>query len=231
MDLAELLTAPTRVQPWRWGEAELVSATTELFQRMRELEALQLRLVADLDNRGTARTLGASGTAAWLSGVTQLSPGAAGQFVRLGKALTELAATSDAVATGRISATHAKVIVGFVSHLPDGLDAEAAGDCERYLLQAAPGEDPVALARRTAALRHMLEPVQDGLPDAENTALNELFAATTLGGRGVIKADVDAETMEMLQTALSALSKPHPATDGAPDQRCPARRRANFVRH
>lgn len=229
MELVEVLSAPTRVEPWRLGESELVSTTTALFQRMRELEALQVRFVADLESRGTAKTLGASGTAAWLSGIAQLSPGAAVQLVRLGKALAELPATSDAVDAGRISAAHAKVIVGFLSRVPNGLGADAAADCEQYLLEAAPGEDPVALARRAAALRHMLEPVENGLPDAENAALNELFASTTLGGRGVIKADIDAETMEMLQTALSALSQPHPGADGAPDRRSPARRRADAL--
>ncbi|MEO9221883.1 MAG: DUF222 domain-containing protein, partial [Mycobacteriaceae bacterium] len=229
MELIDALVAPIGVEPWRLGESELVSTTLELFQRMRELEALQVRLVADLESRGTAKTLGASGTAAWLSGLTQLSGGAARQLVRLGKALAELPVTAEAVAAGRISVAHAKVIAGFISRLPDGLDPQAAVDCEHYLVDAAPGEDPVALARRAAALRHMLEPVEEGLPDAENAALNELFASTTLGGRGVIKADVDAETMEMLQTALSALSKPHPDGDGGPDRRSPARRRADAL--
>ncbi len=82
------------------------------------------------------------------------------------------------------------------------------------------------LARRAAALRHLLEPVDGAVPDAENTALNELFAAT-LGGRGVVKADLDAETMEMLQTALSGLAKPHPSADGTPDPRSASRRRAD----
>jgi len=77
----------------------------------------------------------------------------------------------------------------------------------------------VELARRAAALRHLLEPAEHSLPDAENTALNELFAATTLGGRGMVKADLDAETMEMLHTALSGLSQPKPAADGTRDTR------------
>jgi len=104
--------------------------------------------------------------------------------------------------------------------------AEALPECETYLLEAARGENPTELARRAAALRHLLEPVQDSVPDAENTDLNELFAATTLGGRGVVNADLDAETMEMLHTALSALSKPQPGEDGARDTRPPALRRA-----
>ena len=99
-------------------------------------------------------------------------------------------------------------------------------ECESYLLQAAASENPVELTRRAAALRHLLEPAEHSLPDAENTALNELFAAITLGGRGVVKADLDAETMEMLHTALSGLSQPKPAADGTRDTRPAALRRA-----
>ncbi len=50
-----------------------------------------------------------------------------------------------------------------------------------------------------------------------------------MGGRGLLKANLDAETMQMLQSALSALSKPQPSEDGPPDKRSPARRRADAL--
>jgi len=76
-------------------------------------------------------------------------------------------------------------------------------------------------------LRHLLEPVEGSVPDAENVELNELHAVTTLGGRGMVKANFDAETMEMLLTALSALSAPLPGTDGTADRRSAGRRQAD----
>jgi Domain of unknown function (DUF222)/HNH endonuclease len=226
MELAELLLDPTGVETWRLGESELVSLTAGLSQRMCELDAVRVRMVAQLEEHGTAKTLGAASTAAWLSGVTRMSPGTAAQIVNLGHALLALPATAGAVSEGRISTTHAKVIVGFFDRLPDGVPEDARPGCEAYLLDAAMTDNPVELARRAAALRHMLEPVETAIPDAENTALNELFASVTLGGRGVVKADLDAETMEMLHTALSALAKPHPCEDGTPDKRSAPRRRA-----
>ena len=222
MDLNELLVDPTGVQTWRLGESELLISTTELSQRICELEALRLRMVTDLDMRGTAKTPGASSTAAWLSGATRMSPGAASGMVHLGRALTEVSATAEELAAGRISTAHAKVVTGFFAHLPDGVPADALPPCERYLLNAAAVHNPVELARRAAALRHMLEPVEGSVPDAENVELNELFA-TVVGGRGLLRANLDAETMEMLQSALSALSKPQPSEDGPPDKRSPAR--------
>ena len=226
MDLATLLLDPAGVQTWQLADAELLTSTAELSQRICELEALRLRMVADTDARGTAKTLGASSTAAWLSGATRMSPGVAAAIVHLGRALAELPETAAAVAAGRISTAHAKVVAGFFAHLPDGVPSEALPSCERYLLDAAVADNPVELARRAAALRHMLEPVEGSVPDAENTELNELFA-TIVGGRGLLKANLDAETMEMLQSALSALAKPHPNEDGTQDKRSPARRRAD----
>jgi len=130
MDLNELLVDPTGVQTWRLGESELLISTTELSQRICELEALRLRMVTDLDMRGTAKTLGASSTAAWLAGATRMSPGAASGMVHLGRALTEVSATAEELAAGRISTAHAKVVTGFFAHLPDGVPADALPPCE-----------------------------------------------------------------------------------------------------
>ncbi len=84
-----------------------------------------MRLVADLDARGTAKTLGAGSTASWLSGVTRMTPGAATQIVNLGKALVSRPETAAAFDAGAINAGHAKVIVNFFAHLPDGVPAAA----------------------------------------------------------------------------------------------------------
>jgi len=226
MDPGVAFSDPCGVQVWRLSEPELVTTTRAVCQRITDLEALRVRLVVDLEARGTAKTLGAGSTASWLSGVTRMAPGAATLIVHLGTALAEWPGTAAAVDSRAISLAHAKVIVGFFAHLPDGVPPEALPECETYLLQAAATENPVELARRAAALRHLLEPAEHSLPEAENTALNELFAATTLGGRGIVKADLDAETMEMLHTALSGLSQLKPAADGTRDTRPAALRRA-----
>ncbi len=227
MELIEAFADPTGVEPWRLGETELVSVTGALSQHIVECEALRVRLVADLESRGTAKATGAGSTAAWLAGTTRMAPGAATGIVKLGQALAEWTDTAEALKLGRISTAHAKVIVGFFAHLPDGVPPDALPECERYLLDAAVTDNPVELARRAAALHHLLEPVEGSVPDAENVELNELHAATTLGGRGMVRANVDAETMEMLLTALSALSAPRPGLDGSADRRSAGRRQAD----
>jgi len=78
---------------------------------------LRVRLVADLESRGTAKATGTGSTAAWLAGTTRMAPGAATGIVKLGQALAEWTDTADALKLGRISTAHAKVIVGFFAHL------------------------------------------------------------------------------------------------------------------
>ncbi|WP_143547124.1 DUF222 domain-containing protein, partial [Rhodococcus sp. 05-2255-1e] len=68
-------------------------------------------------------------------------------------------------------------------------------------------------------------------PLPEDTDRNELFASKTLNGRLVAKMDFDAITGEKLLTALSPLTEPRPAADGTPDERSPARRRADAFGH
>ncbi len=89
MDTDAALADPRGVEVWRLGESELVGTTRAVSQRMGDLEALRVRLVADLESRGTAKSLGAGSTASWLSGVARMAPGAATAIVNLGKALTE----------------------------------------------------------------------------------------------------------------------------------------------
>ncbi len=79
MKLDVVLADPCGVEVWRLGESELADTTRVVCQRIGDLEALRIRLVADLENRGTAKTLGAGSTASWLSGVTRMALGAATQ--------------------------------------------------------------------------------------------------------------------------------------------------------
>lgn len=79
---------PGGVDAWRLGEAELVAVTRAVGARARivQLEALRVRLVAEVESRGTAKALGV-GSTAWLSGVSRMSPGTATRIVNLGRAL------------------------------------------------------------------------------------------------------------------------------------------------
>ncbi|WP_169847104.1 HNH endonuclease signature motif containing protein [Rhodococcus triatomae] len=190
-------------------------------------EAQRVAVVAEVERRCTREDHGFASTKGWLSSVTVVSPGAAGRIVELGAGLAEHPAVAEAFDAGWIAFEHALVIVRFCTKPPKGMPAEALPGCVAALLAAADG--PLA---RTDGVRTAIAKLEaifesDDQPASEDTDRNELYVSKTLNGRVAIRGDVDAVTGEMLLTALSKYSAPHPAADGTRDPRTPSRRRAD----
>ncbi|MFI6430591.1 DUF222 domain-containing protein [Rhodococcus oryzae] len=258
MDLDEMLTAPQAVVAWQLADAELLRLIPELSLRMRQLEALRVRLMHQVDQRCVAEQVGASSPGNWLGGATTMTPGQANRIVRLGGELAKHPEVAAAFDAGETDCDQVRVIVDLLNKVPDP-DAPAAtksdgeGDkpdvesiafdpndtraqaCARYLLYAARTEDSTVLARRAKALDQILNGDKKN-PDSENAELNEFHASPGLGGRVHLKGHLDAASGEALLTALSALSKPRPGADNcdgqtSKDQRTPAQRRADALAH
>nr|WP_254777832.1 HNH endonuclease signature motif containing protein [Rhodococcus triatomae] len=190
-------------------------------------EAQRVAVVAEVERRCTREDHGFASTKGWLSSVTVVSPGAAGRIVELGAGLAEHPAVAEAFDAGRIAFEHALLIVRFCTKPPKGMPAEALPGCVAALLAAADG--PLARTDGVRAAMAKLEAIfeSDDQPASEDTDRNELYVSKTLNGRVAIRGDVDAVTGEMLLTALSKYSAPHPAADGTRDPRTPSRRRAD----
>ncbi|MCZ4520063.1 DUF222 domain-containing protein [Rhodococcus ruber] len=215
---------------WQLSEAELLADATAVSHQIQLLEARRIALVAEIDTRVSREKLGFPGPAGWLTSTTLLSPGKATKIVALARGLKNFPDIADAVNTGRISVDHAALILTFAETPPKNLPQEGQDVARAALLTAATGPDA-----RTGPLRAAITRLHDTYggktPPAEDTDRNELFASTTLNGRLVAKMDFDAITGEKLLTALSPLTEPRPAADGTPDERSPARRRADAFGH
>ncbi|MGW0175943.1 DUF222 domain-containing protein [Rhodococcus sp. NPDC003322] len=255
MKLDEMLTAPHGVEAWRLDEKTLLAAVPELAAWMRQLDALRVRLVHEIDERCVAQTIGASSTQAWLSGTCKLTPGQAKKIITAGRSLRNRPDVADAFTAGTVDVDQERAITNLLDQIPDLIsdvdpvvDGEAIDpvaactqQCTDYLVAAAEHEHSADTANRAAALKTMLEKDNDGPPsDDENTELNEFFASPTAGGRVRVKGHFDKTTGEQLLTALSALSKPQSGrnnTHGEPDpdpRTAPQRRAdafADIVRH
>ncbi|MFC4603647.1 HNH endonuclease signature motif containing protein [Rhodococcus kronopolitis] len=251
MELDAMLTDPTGVEAWRLDETELAATVPELSEKIRELEALRVRLVHEADQRCVPNHLGASDTTSWLSDTTRMTAGHVGKIVRLGRELPLHPRMAAALDAGQIELGHVQVIVDFLARLErltsdlpnvdavetdwDQPDPETGrpDDCQAYLLIAAQLENATVLRRRARALELLLQLDGTVPPDGENPELNEFHASATLGGRVHVKGSFDAEVGEALNTALSGLSTPHPSTDddGNPirDPRSAAKRRADAL--
>ncbi|WP_261576303.1 13E12 repeat family protein, partial [Frankia gtarii] len=66
-------------------------------------------------------------------------------------------------------------------------------------------------------------------PSPDPADIRRLTLTDTPTGTTVISGELDAEGAALLRTALDSLAAPHPATDGTPDRRSPARRRADAL--
>ncbi|MET4611408.1 hypothetical protein ABIC28_002397 [Rhodococcus sp. PvR044] len=244
MDLDEMLIAPPDVVAWQLADAELLKLVPELSLRMRQLEALRVRLMHQVDQRCVAEKVGASSPGNWLAGATTMTPGQANRIVRLGRGLAEHPEVAAAFDAGETDYDQIRVIVELLNKVPEpdaparsddnaatdgdgdaenvfdiiGTDATRTQACARYLLYAARTEDSTTLARRAKALALLLCEDDKKKSDSENAELNEFYASPGLGGRVHLKGHLDAASGEALLTALSALSKPRPGADNRDGQ-------------
>ncbi|WP_427915699.1 DUF222 domain-containing protein [Rhodococcus sp. KRD162] len=215
---------------WQLSEDQLLADAAAVSHQIQLLEARRIALVAEIDTRVTREKLGFPGPAGWLTSTTLLSPGKANKILALARGLKNFPDIADAVNTGVMSIDHAALILAFAETPPDDLPPEGRDMARAALITAATGPEA-----RTGPLRAAITRLHDlyggTTPPAEDTDRNELFASTTLNGRLALKGDFDAITGEKLLTALSPLTAPRPTVDGTPDERNPARRRADAFGH
>ena len=115
---------------WRCGDAELLDLQQVVETAVRRLSAASLRLVAEVDDRRLATARGATGTAALLRQLLNISAGEAGWRVTAAEKLLDrtspsgavvpaaLPATGAALADGAIEAGQARVICETIRRLP-----------------------------------------------------------------------------------------------------------------
>ncbi|MCJ0895172.1 HNH endonuclease signature motif containing protein [Rhodococcus sp. ARC_M5] len=215
---------------WQLSESELLADAATVSHEIQLLEARRIALVAEIDTRVSREKLGFPGPAGWLTSTTLLSPSKATKIVALARGLKNFPDIADAVNTGVMSVDHAALILTFAETPPKDLPEEGRVMARTAMIAAATGPEA-----RTGRIRAAITKLEDEFggktPPPENTDRNELFASTTLNGRLVAKMDFDAVTGEKLLTALSPLTEPRPAADGTPDDRSPAKRRADAFGH
>lgn len=192
-----------------------------LRQQLDRLEAVWLDRVAKVHRSGAANADGYVTTAAFLKHICHFSPGAARDRVDTAIRVQEKPAVAAVFAEGAISYQHAKVITDALEPLPPEIQADA----EPVLLEAARQYDPMRLAQIARRLRHIVDPDGQASIDERHRESRWLDISTTFEGLGVLRGVLDAESAEVLRTAIDALSK----RAGTLDERTPAQRRADAL--
>lgn len=208
----------------------------ELAQR--QVHAVKLQAVAEIEQRGIAREVNCASTAVLLSQLNRVDPAEAKADVEAARRLAPRVGLSGerfepqfplvaaAVTYGELSLRHARVITSMIERLPDAvLDEPRVADCERFLVEQARIFEPRTLAHIARRLSDTLDP--DGtLADAAHRERHrELSVHQRADGSARVDGELTPLCAEALLTCLDATAKPNPAQDGTPDPRSPAQRR------
>ena len=231
-----LLSAPLEAL----ASSEVTGLLEELEVARRRLDAVDARVLAEVEERRIAGDMGRTSVADLLSVRLRVGRGEArARTARArdlgprravsGEPLEPIhAATATALAAGQINTGHVAVIAETLGHLPASIAAEAAGPAEDFLLTAAEHEEPGALRRTAQLLLARLD--QDGLEPREE--LQQRRRGLTLhhcGDRIKVTGELTGEVAAIWEAVFDSLADPQPAKDSAgktiSDDRSPAQRR------
>jgi hypothetical protein len=199
------------------GDQEIALDLDELEHATRVIEVERGRRVAELERRGAHARDGHLSLAAWLASRHRLAPSTAAGHVRMARALEEMPVAADALASGDVSSAAVSLLASARDAAP-----EQFGQAEASLVDAARTLPVDELRDTVTAWRH------DHAEDADDDR-QELYLSPTLVGRGKLAGDLNAETTQVLTTALRAVQDAEVRSNDRTDTRSAARRRADAL--
>jgi len=188
------------------------------------LELERLRRLADIERRGLYERDGHLSAASWLAGRFKVAWGLARQLVRAARALEEMPQTREAVETGELSMSGARVLVA-----ARDADPEEFGRPEAQLVEAARIHSTSDLQRVAAYWRQAVEREHASEGEEALREQRRLHASVTFLGMVRVDGTLDPETGETLLTALRAVLDAESRSGRAGDNRTPAQRRADAL--
>lgn len=236
--IANALTSISAKPAWSHADAELTTTVETLYVLEQRLAGVKLALLGEFDDRGLARDLGTTSTAAWAHWRLRCSPTTASAMVRLSRALRDRPTTAAALAAGQLTVDQARAITDSLAALPPDLDAARPAvtiidQVEDLLLEHAHALDPTRLR---VAGRHALATIAPDLADAMERAALEaserrahrhryLDLHDDDHGGTIIRGYLNTEGASLLRTALDPLTRPL----GVGDERTAGQRRADAL--
>ena len=219
------------------SDAEVEQLQRELTLAARQLQAVQLGTVAEIDQRGLAGGHGCASTAAYLVQVNRIDAGEATGLVRTaqrlmprraltGEALApEFPMLAEGYASGVVSLRQARVITSCIEGLPSAVDADTRADCERFLAEQARVFEPRTLRQLARRISDHLDPDGTLIEAAQRERQRGLTVQQRPDGSARVDGELTALCAEALLTCLDSLAKPRPAEDRGADTRNASQRR------
>lgn len=212
--LDSLLTVDDRAL----SDEQLVDDLDEVERANRQLDVIRARRVAEIERRGTFAVEGHLSVASWLAVRHRVSHGVAAGHVRVARALEKMPVTAQALSSGDVSTS----AVMLLAHTRDAAPEQFAR-AEETLVDAARTQPVEELKSTVTRWR------QEHADDDPDDISQELYVSPTLRGRGKVTGDLNAETTQVMITALRAVEDAETRSSDRTDVRSPARRRADAL--
>ena len=207
---------------WLTGDGAL-EALEPVHRLLRQLAAVQLTLVREVDGSGAAMRTGASSTAAWLQHRLLLTPVAARRMVTVAAAVDGApSVVRDALAAGLIGVDQVRAIAEALGELPASVGPEVVDKAAAALVGYAREFPPHQLSRiGQRILWHVApdaaeEADRRGLERAEQRASRDRYLSLTPEGPTAVRLHgrLDAEAAAVVRAALDPLCAPRFHTAG-----------------
>jgi hypothetical protein len=224
---------------WQRSDAELLTELGVLETRLHATWAEMLSVIAEVDSRGTAQTVGYRSTVDLVRAVGRVSRGeararvAAAAEVLPGRGVggaptpARLPATAAAVAEHAIGAADVTVIRSILARIPAHVDDHQRAEIEAELARHARTLDAAQLSLLGTRILGYLD--QDGPPPNDTPETRRRLTFADRDGGYELGGWLDREAAEILRCALSPLAAPRPTTDTEVDLRTPAHRAADAL--
>jgi hypothetical protein len=180
------------------GIAELAAARNRIdAQLARRVRAADVRQAPEDDGKKSMRS--------WLRGHAHLSPAAAAQTVRIGRALEHLPALEAAFAAGAVTADQVAVIAPVVqakrvaAALQKGIDLS---EVDRILTAVAAEHQ---IEQLTRAVQHYLSRLDPDGPEPDPNEDRSLTLSTLADGTVILRGQLDAVGGEKVKAALESV--------------------------
>jgi hypothetical protein len=224
---------------WQGSDTELLAELAALETRLHSTWAEMLAVIAEVDSRGTAETVGYRSTVDLVRAVGRVSRGearariSAAADVLPGRGLggaavpARLPATAAAVAEHAIGAADVTVIRSVLARIPPHIDAQQRAEVEAELARHARTLDAGQLTLLGQRILSYLD--QDGPRPNDTPETRRRLTFTDRDGGYELGGWLDREAAEIVRSALSPLAAPRPTTDTEIDLRNPAQRDADAL--
>jgi uncharacterized protein DUF222/HNH endonuclease len=204
-ELSAVLDALAAADLHALGDGQLLERTGALVRARNRLDAELARTVRVADVGQAAEHDGLKTMRSWLRGHARLSPVAAGQLVRNGRALEHLPAVAAAFAAGAVTADQVALLAPITgaehrsAATAQGVDLAGV---DAVLTEVAATRPHPVLAR---AVRHYLDRLDPDGPEPDPTEGRSLTLAAHADGSLGLRGELDAVGGERLQAALESI--------------------------